>query len=241
LDTNIAPLFGTASTIFAAMCANYVPTQGQIWKGRVPFPNAEWKAETYPGYDAPFVKLANAEGLEGALGRFGLVPWWTKPDAVKSSSRYTYNARSETVASKPSFRDPWKRRQFCVIPALAIYEPRYDSGKPVRWRIERADREPMLLAGIWERWTPREASGTNDQPDAEPVNSFAMLTINADQHELMRHFHAPADEKRMVVVLDENEIESWLNATPKDAPAFFRKYPAELLTARPEPRGAAAK
>jgi putative SOS response-associated peptidase YedK len=95
------------------MCANYVPTQGQIWKGRVPFPNAPWKAETYPGYDAPFVKLAAADGLEGALGRFGLVPWWTKPDAVKSSSRYTYNARSVTVASKPSFRDPWKRRQFC--------------------------------------------------------------------------------------------------------------------------------
>ena len=223
------------------MCANYVPTQGQIWKGRVPFPSAEWKAETYPGYDAPFVKLANTEELEGALGRFGLVPWWTKPDAVKSSSRYTYNARSETVASKPSFRDPWKRRQFCVIPALAIYEPRYDSGKPVRWRIERADREPMLLAGIWERWTPREASGENGQPDPQPVNSFAMLTINADQHELMRHFHAPADEKRMVVVLDENEIESWLNATPKDAPAFFRQFPAEMLTARPEPRTAVTK
>jgi len=223
------------------MCANYVPTQGQIWKGRVPFPNAPWKAETYPGYDAPFVKLAAAAGLEGALGRFGLVPWWTKPDAVKSSSRYTYNARSETVASKPSFRDPWKRRQFCVIPAEAIYEPRYDSGKPVRWRIERADREPLLLAGIWERWTPREASGENGQPEAAPVNSFAMLTINADGHELMRHFHAPADEKRMVVVLDESEVEPWLLATPKDAPAFFRPYPAEMLTARPEPRGAATK
>ncbi|MBK8321259.1 MAG: SOS response-associated peptidase family protein [Betaproteobacteria bacterium] len=218
------------------MCANYVPTQGQIWKGRVPFPNAPWKAETYPGYDAPFVKLAAADGLEGALGRFGLVPWWTKPDAVKSSSRYTYNARSETVASKPSFRDPWKRRQFCVIPAEAIYEPRYDSGKPVRWRIERADREPLLLAGIWECWTPREASGTNDQPDPQPVNSFAMLTINADSHELMRHFHAPADEKRMVVVLEESEVEPWLLATPKDAPAFFRPCPAEMLTARPEPR-----
>lgn len=214
------------------MCANYVPTQGQIWKGRVPFPNAIWKAETYPGYDAPFIRLALAEGLEGSLGRFGLVPWWTKPEQVKGSSRYTYNARSETVASKPSFRDPWKRRQYCVIPAEAIYEPRYDSGKPVRWRIERADREPMLIAGIWESWTPK------DLPGAEPVNSFAMLTINADGHELMRHFHAPQDEKRMVVMLEESEVQPWLEATPKDAPAFFKPCPAELLTAKPEPRGA---
>lgn len=223
------------------MCANYVPTQGQIWKGRVPFPNTSWKAETYPGYDAPFVKLANAEGMEGALGRFGLVPWWTKPDAVKSSSRYTYNARSETVATKPSFRDPWKRRQFCVIPAEAIYEPRYDSGRPVRWRIERADRSPLLIAGIWERWTPREATGTSDPPAAEPLQSFAMLTINADRHELMRHFHAPTDEKRMVVVLEESEVEPWLLATPQDAPAFFKLLPAELLTARPEPRPSGTK
>jgi putative SOS response-associated peptidase YedK len=209
------------------MCSNYVPTQADIWKGRTPLPGAPWKSETYPGYDAPFVRL-NHGAPEAALGRFGLVAWWTKPEGVKAASRHTYNARSETVAQKPSYRDPWKRRQFCVIPAAAIYEPRYDTGKPVRWRIERADREPMGIAGIWERWKAKESD--------EIVESFSMLTVNADDHELMRNFHAPGDEKRMVVILEETQFDAWLQADPGNAMSFVRPYPAELMTARAEPK-----
>ncbi len=209
------------------MCSNYVPTQGDIWKGIAPPPGAAWKAEAYPGYDAPFLRARDGR-LEPALGRFGLVPWWTKPEGVKAASRHTYNARSETVAQKPSFRDPWKRRQFCVIPALAIYEPRYDTGKPVRWRIERADREPLAVAGLWERWRAKEGG--------EVIESFAMLTLNADRHALMRHFHAPGDEKRMVAVLDEGDIARWLHADAQEALSLLRPCPAEWLTAREEPR-----
>jgi putative SOS response-associated peptidase YedK len=209
------------------MCSNYVPTQGDIWKGLTPMPGASWKAETYPGYEAPFIR-ADDGAMKASLGRFGLVPWWTKPDGVKAASRHTYNARSETVAQKPSYRDPWKRRQFCIIPAAAIYEPRYDTGKPVRWRIERADREPMAIAGIWERWKAKDSE--------DVVESFSMLTLNADEHELMRQFHAPGDEKRMVVILEEREFDAWLQAEPKDAMAFVRQFPAEQMTARPEPR-----
>jgi putative SOS response-associated peptidase YedK len=214
------------------MCSNYVPTQADIWKGLTPLPGASWKAETYPGYEAPFVR-AGPGGMQAALGRFGLVPWWTKPEGLKAASRHTYNARSETVARKPSYRDPWKRSQFCVIPAAAIYEPRYDSGKPVRWRIERADREPMAIAGIWERWKAQDGG--------EFVESFSMLTLNADDHPLMCQFHAPADEKRMVVILQEEDIEPWLRAEPGNAMAFVRQYPAELMTARPEPRKGASR
>jgi putative SOS response-associated peptidase YedK len=215
------------------MCSNYVPTQSEIWKGLAMHPSRNWKKETYPGYEAPFVRMIRGE-LEAGLGRFGLVPWWTKPEGVKTSSRYTYNARSETVAQKPSFRDPWKRAQFCVIPAEAIYEPRYDSGKPVRWRIERADREPMAIAGIWERWKPR--APTPDNPECTELESFSMLTLNADDHELMRQFHAPNDEKRMVVILEDEDIEPWLNAGPNEALSFIRQLPAELLTAQASPK-----
>jgi putative SOS response-associated peptidase YedK len=215
------------------MCSNYVPTQADIWKGLALHPSRPWKAETWPGYEAPFVRMHRG-ALEASLGRFGLVPWWTKPEGVKAASRYTYNARSETVAQKPSYRDPWKRHQFCVIPALAFYEPRWDSGKPVRWRIERADREPLAIAGIWERWRPKEA--TAQDPEEQVVESFSMLTLNADDHELMRQFHEPGEEKRMVAILEEKDIEAWLNADAKDAASFIRPYPAELLTAREEPR-----
>ena len=59
----------------------------------------------------------------------------------------------------------------------AFYEPNYESGKAVRWRIERADGQPFCLAGIWER----------RMHDEGPAHwSFSMLTINADEHPLMR-------------------------------------------------------
>jgi putative SOS response-associated peptidase YedK len=209
------------------MCSNYVPTQGDIWHGIATRPSRPWKAETYPGYEAPFIRLREG-GLAADLGRFGLVPWWTKTDGVKGASRYTYNARSETVAQKPSFRDPWKHGQFCIIPADAFYEPRYDTGRPVRWRIERADRQPLAIAGIWERWKAKDSD--------EVVDSFAMLTLNADDHPLMRQFHAPGDEKRMVAILDEAEFDAWLHASPREAFALLRQFPAERLTARAEPR-----
>lgn len=211
------------------MCANYLPVTGDRLTPLTSAPPRSWKAEAYPGYEAPYLR-ASAVPREACLGRFGLVPWWTKPEAVSGASRHTYNARSETVASKPSFRDPWKRRQFCVIPADAIYEPRYEAGGVVRWRIERADREPMLIAGIWESWRPKA--------EGEAVESFAMLTLNADRHPLMSQFHAPDDEKRMVALLDPEEIDRWLGATPAEAAAMIREYPAEWLTARPEPRPA---
>ena len=55
------------------MCSNYVPTQSDLWKGLAVRAGRPWKAETYPGYEAPFVRLV-AGAPEAALGRFGLVP-----------------------------------------------------------------------------------------------------------------------------------------------------------------------
>lgn len=208
------------------MCSNYVPTQAELWTGLHRGVPLDFRAETYPGYEAPYVRRT-ASGPEARLGRFGLVPFWTKPEGEKAASRHTYNARSETVAQKPSFRSAWKQGQFCLIPAEAIYEPRYGAGRPVRWRIERADRRPMGIAGIWGTWRA---------PDGREVESFAMLTVNADGHELMQLFHAPEDEKRMVVILEEEQYEPWLAATPAEAVSFLDRFPAEMLTAKAEPK-----
>lgn len=58
-----------------------------------------------------------------------------------------------------------------------------------------------------------------------------MLTINADDHPFMRQFHKPDDEKRMVVVLNEDEYDGWLQAPAKDSQAFLKQYPADHLVA----------
>jgi hypothetical protein len=60
--------------------------------------------------------------------------------------------------------------------------------------------------------------------------------MNADAHPLMRRFHGPEDEKRMLVILHPVHFIDWLDATVQAAPAFVQAYPAELMAARAEPR-----
>jgi putative SOS response-associated peptidase YedK len=98
---------------------------------------------------------------------FGMVPHW----ADIKLARQTYNARTETVASKPRFRNAYKRGQFCILPVDSFYEPNYETGKPVRWEIADADGGPLGIAGIWEH--------KQDDPNGLPLLSISMLTVNA--------------------------------------------------------------
>lgn len=66
-----------------------------------------------------------------------------------------------------------------------------------------------------------------------------MLTINADNHELLRDYHRPSDEKRMVVVLPAGAYDAWLTAPASDAMDFMHPYPAEALIATPVRKAAA--
>jgi len=68
---------------------------------------------------------------------------------------------------------------------------------------------------------------------------MSMLTINADDHPLMRRFHKPGDEKRSVVVLDDDDWDQWLEAkNERDVRAMLRLFDPELMTAKEDPRGA---
>ena len=154
---------------------------------------------------------------EALVGRFGLIPHWSKDDKI---SRHTYNARAETVMEKPSFRDTWRKAQHCIIPAQAIFEPDWRSGKAIATRIEASDGEPLGIAGIWSTW---------HNPSGEIINSFTMLTINADDHPFMGNFHRPEDEKRMVVILSPAYFDEWLSARADRSARFLIPYPSDQL------------
>lgn len=211
------------------MCANYHPVTAQdrlLAFFGVERPPDAVPPETWPGYLAPFVVRARDRvelARESQAGLFGLVPHWAKDLAF---GRRTYNARSETVHEKPSFRDAWRRGQRCIVPAEAIYEPCWETGRAVRWRIARADGVPMGIAGLWSAWRG---------PDGRMLPTFTMLTINADDHALMRRFHKPGDEKRMVVILDEAEYDAWLECPVERQRDFLRAWPADRLHAEPAP------
>jgi putative SOS response-associated peptidase YedK len=190
-------------------------------------PDPEGKYDMWPGYTGVMVRRprehdsgGDAVGpMEAVAGLFGLLPHWAKDPKL---ARNTFNARSETVHEKPSFRDAWRRGQHCIIPADAIFEPDWRSGKAVATRISRADGEPMGIAGLWSSW--RSAEG-------DTVWSFTMLTINADAHPLMRHMHRPNEEKRMVVILPEAAQQDWLDAPAQQSMALLQPYPADRLAA----------
>ena len=160
---------------------------------------------------------------EALPGLFGLIPHWATDTQI---GRQTYNARSETVASKPSFRDAWKNAQHCIVPMEAFFEPDWRSGKAIATRISSASGEPLGMAGLWSAW--KSPKGL--------VHSFTLLTINADSHELMCQFHKPVDEKRMVVILPPDSYDHWLRAKPEQSMDFMRQYPANrLLASAPAP------
>ena len=189
------------------------------------------KFDVWPMYAASFIRRPReADAGDEAVperdalpSQFGLIPHWATDTTI---ARHTYNARSETVATKPSFRDAWKHGQRCIIPAEAFYEPDWRSGKAVPTRIARADGEPMGIAGLWSWWK---------SPKGGLVHSFAMLTINAAEHRLMNQFHKPTDEKRMVVILTEGTYQDWLEAPLGRANDFLLPYPADVLVAMAPP------
>jgi len=182
------------------------------------------KLDIWPGYLGTFIK--NQENVledspHALLGSFGLIPHWASDTKI---ARNTYNARSETVAEKPSYRDSWRMNRRCIIPADAIYEPDWRSGKAVPTRISRADEKPMGIAGLWSVW--KDANG-------EILHSYTMLTINAETHPLMNQFHKLADEKRMVVILPDDQYAEWLNTDSNGCRAFLQAYPSDQLICQP--------
>lgn len=182
-------------------------------------------AEIWPTGPAPFIRLAEpGSGNRKVVneGIFGLLPGFAKELAY---GRKTYNARSETVHALPSFRDAWRRGQRCIVPAETIFESHYGSGKAVRWAIHQPGAVPMGIAGIYTRWR---------HPDGRELFSFAMLTVNADDHPFYRQFHRPGDEKRMPIILAPSEYDAWLTCTVQQAPQFFAQWPG-ALDAEPAP------
>ncbi len=161
---------------------------------------------------------------EARVGLFGLLPHWANDTKLTKS---TYNARAETVASKPAFRDAWKTAKDCIIPAWALYEPDWRTGKHIATRISRADGQPLGIARLWSWWKP---------PAGEEVLSFTMLMIKATDQPVMCNYHRPDDEKRMIVVLREEDFDAWLDAPPERSMEFMRQCPPQDLVAVGEPK-----
>ena len=127
--------------------------------------------------------------------RWGLVSsWWSKP--LKELRLATFNARAETVATKPMFRSAFKRNR-CLIPVSGYYEWQDTPDGKQPWYFTARDGSPaMTIAGLWDEWQDMEAD--------KPLKSCTMIITKPNK------FVAEAHD-RMPVLLEEKDYQPWLN------------------------------
>ncbi len=118
----------------------------------------------FPRKLGPCIRAGANGGRELVVGQWGLIPFFAKTPKL---TYQTNNARSEELAVKATFRDPWKRGQRCIIPAQSFEEPNWESGKNQWWRFRRADGRAWGLAGLWSTWA--------DTSTGEIVESYTMI------------------------------------------------------------------
>ena len=174
-----------------------------------------WNAP--PTSDMPVVTSHDGKrSLE--LMRWGLIPPWARDIKIGAS---TYNARADSIETKPAFRGAWLAGRRCLVVADCYFEWRRSDKQP--FAIALGNRGPMVFAGLWDVW--RAGDGAH-------VKSFAIVTTEAND------FLAPVHD-RMPVILAADCWPAWLGETPatrEELKALLRPYPSERMTLWPVDR-----
>lgn len=151
------------------------------------------------------------------LMRWGLIPSWAKDPSIGSRM---INARSETLAEKPSYRNALKRRR-CLIVADGFYEWQKQPGGKIPMYITLKDRQPFGFAGLYETWT-------------EPESGESLVTctiVTGPANEFMASIH-----ERMPIILPPDAYDLWLDPQEMNTARvleLLKPYPADQMRAYP--------
>lgn len=176
-------------------------------------PNLRPRYNIAPTDEVPVVRLARDGGArELVMMRWGLVPWWAEDTKIGAK---TINARAETLARKPAFRDAFRERR-CLVAADGFYEWRKEGKLRRPFRITRRDHGPFAFAGLWDHFTPAEGA---------PIVSFTIITTEANA--LLRPLHG-----RMPVIVGADDHRTWLSpgAGAPALQALLRPFPDDELS-----------
>jgi putative SOS response-associated peptidase YedK len=156
--------------------------------------------------------IVSSEGKRALVPmRWGLIPyWWNKP--LKEMRLATFNARAETVATKPMFRDAFNSKR-CLIPASGYYEWSGVPGNKQPYYFTRRDGQPITFAGLWSNWKDKEAG-----------NNLLSCTVITEPNKLAAEVH-----DRMPVVLEAKDFEQWELGDAKDAAALMKPAGNDVL------------
>ena len=198
----------------------------------------ETLTETFPGFTTPAADemtprynitpsqrvavVANNGDNSVEFFQWGLIPSWAKDPKIGNRM---INARSETLAEKPSFRTPYKRRR-CLVLSDGFYEWRAEPGSKTKtpFYIRLKSEKPFAFAGLWEAWSPNI--------DDDPLLSCTIITTSPNA--LMETIH-----RRMPVILEPDGYAQWLDPndqSPKQLDGLLKSYPVEEMEAYPVSR-----
>ena len=198
--------------------ASFLPAEAlsRIFGTRNPLPNIEATWNLAPTQLAPVVRRHPDSGERHLdLLQWGIVRWWQRD----TNRPPTINARAETVAKAPLFRDAFARRR-CIVPADAFYEWHVVRGGKQPYAIARQDGQPMGFAGLWESFRC---------PDGAVLCSFAIITTAAGPDVAGLHNRTP-------VILEPTDWPVWLSEANGNPARLMRPSPAHTLRGWPVDR-----
>ena len=176
------------------MCGRYAQTTSRealaVLLDAVPAVEFSPRYNISPTQLCPVVLMEEGE-RRLALHRWGLIPPFASDE---KAAPLIFNARAETIAQKPAFRTALHKRR-CLAPADGWYEWRATGRFKQPYLIRRADRRPLMFAGVWEIWR---------RPDGSPLRSFAIATVPASRD--LAEIH-----ERMPAVLEPEHWDAWLD------------------------------
>jgi putative SOS response-associated peptidase YedK len=167
-----------------------------------------------PTNESPFVRIESDGRRHLRHLHWGLIPHWAKD---KKIAYQTFNARCETLAETPSFREPFRRRRG-ILAWTGYVEWREENSKNIPYEFTLASGEPIGFAGLWDRWGEQEAQ----------IESCTMVTTTPNEL-------AVDYQDRMPVILHPEDYDLWLDpsAKPQDLLALLTPFPADLMVVGP--------
>ncbi|MBV8738098.1 MAG: SOS response-associated peptidase [Alphaproteobacteria bacterium] len=182
-----------------------------------PTPNVAATWNLAPTQSAPVVHFDPRAGERSLdVMRWGLVPHWAKDIKIGYS---TFNAKAESIDTRPAFREPFLRRR-CLVPLDGFYEWKKQGRERQPYAVALADRRLMAMAGLWDSW---------QSPNGERVRSFTIITTDANA--LLAPLH-----DRMPVILGAENWGVWLGevaADPQHLKGLLVPYPANDMVIWP--------
>jgi putative SOS response-associated peptidase YedK len=179
--------------------------------------NLQVSQSVYPRRDGLILRPIE-DGLEPAVAHWNLTPFFNK-GGLKAWKASTNNARSETMATSPAFREAYRRRR-CIIPVTSFTEWTGPKGTKTAHAISRKDGGMLFFAGLWDRC----------DTDDGPADSYTMVMIDALGDDDVARFH-----NRQPVFLDRDRADTWLDLTADPVPILKGPVAGTLVADPPEP------